>query len=581
MCLRRHWTKKSAANNCRRSRSGRALRAPPFFYAEQRELTVKLRLISAIILMAFSNGTLAQNLVQDATPAALSAAAPETVALRGVVVQNAPAGLEAELTAFATRRLVGGAPRSLREMTAVAAEMTELFFKKRGEVFSRVYLPGQSLDPNEPVLTLAVLHGKLGKLHFKGETTFTREQLTRRVGVKEGAPLRVQEIERGLLLLDDLPGVALGGVSASPGANVGESDYTVSIRKERAVTGTLLADNHGSDATGVNRFTGQFAWANPLGAGDELEVGLTRSQKGLSSARLAYALPFSVGQSEGWKLSLAATQVSYRLVGSSLSLLDAHGEAQSLNAAVTYPLIRSQDTNLGLLAQATGQRMTDDVLDVRFNDKRSKVGVFGASGDLSRAWFPGAGASIVNWSANATVGQLDILDAQARLADAGGPRTEGSFARGNVSFSLRQNLESIHPALSVYGAVTAQYSPGNLDSSEKFVVTGPSAVRGYNQGDVTGDTGYTATAELRFRLPQSKALSSSLYAFYDQGKARVWADRWTEGRNEQSVGAVGLGLTALHSSGAFLTAVLSRGHGLKDAAPHDDTFAWVQLGWRY
>jgi hemolysin activation/secretion protein len=543
--------------------------------------TVNLRLISAIIMMAFSDFALAQTLVKDALPPSQSTPAQETVALAGVEVLNAPAGMQQELTAFASARLVGKAPKSLQDMSAVAAEMTELFFKRRGEAFSRVYLPRQSLDAQRPVLTLAVLHGKLGKLVFSGASPLSREQLLRRLGVTPGAPLQVQKIERGLLLIDDLPGVALDGVSAVAGANLGESDYTIKIRQEQPFSGTLLADNYGSDATGVNRLTGQLAWANPLAIGDEVELGLTRSQKGLASARLAYSFPFEIGDTQGWKTSLAATQVNYRLVGASLSLLDAHGEARSLNAAVTYPLIRGQDTNVGLLAQFTTQAMTDDIADVRFNDKRSKAMIIGASGDLSRAWFGSAGVSIVNWSANATFGKLNILDADARSADASGPRTQGNFARANLSASLRQNLEHVHPALSVYGAVSAQYASANLDSSEKFVVAGPSAVRGYNQGEVTGDTGVVASAELRLRLPQRNGLASSLYAFRDQGKARVWAERWNVERNAQTISAFGVGVTALHTSGAFATAILSKGHGLKDGVPHDDTFAWVQLGWRY
>ena len=542
---------------------------------------VKLKLISAIILLAFSDAALAQNLVKDALPAPRTAPAQETVELVGIKLQNAPAGMEAELAAFASRRLVGVGAKSLQDMTAVAADMTELFFKQRGEVFSRVYLPTQSLDPQTPVLTLAVLHGKLGKLRIEGESPIAREKLLRRLGVTEGSPLLVEKIERGLLLLDDLPGVALDGVNAVPGANVGESDYTVNIRKERPLTGAVLGDNHGSEATGVNRFTAQLAWANPLNAGDELELGLTRSEKGLAASRLAYSFPFSVGDTQGWKASLAATQIAYRLVGPNLSLLNAHGEAHSVNAAVTYPLIRSQDTNVGLLAQFTGQTMTDNILDMRLNDKHSRAVIVGASGDLSRSWIAGAGASILNWSANTTFGKLKILDADARTADAGGPKTAGSFARANVSASMSQHLGTIHSALSVYGALTAQYSPGNLDSSEKFVVAGPSAVRGYNQGEVTGDTGYVATGELRLRLPQAKGTSASLYAFYDHGKARIWADQWGSARNEQSISAYGVGLTALHTSGVFVTATLSKGQGLNDAAPHDNTFAWVQLGWRY
>lgn len=543
---------------------------------------MKYTKLSMCLLLAFSSTAFAQNAAREAHMSTPPETANTAIVIVGVQVQNAPQGIAKDMHDFATKKLVGVGPRALTDLNAVAAEMTEVFFKQRGEMFSRVYLPAQTISATNTVLTFAVLQGKLGKLEIEGVSPSFKAKVSKRLGVKEGDALNAQALERGLLLVEDFPGVRVERVLTVPGAQAGESDYTIKINQENPITGVVLTDNQGSAATGVRRMTAQAAWANPAGLGDELEIGVTHSGKGLTSARVSYSVPFSLLDKQGWKASVAVNSINYRLVGASLSVLDAHGEARGLSTAVTYPLIRSQDTNIGLLTQYTRQEMTDDILGIRLNDKRSDGFVLGASGDMTRNWFNSAGVTSINWSAAATMGKMKIQSADAKAADRAGPNSAGKFGRFNGSMSLNQGLSFINQSLSFYGAVTGQYAKANLDSSEKFVLTGPNAVRGYAQGEVTGDHGIFGTAELRYRLPQVHNFSTSLYGFVDQGYATIWAHQWNNGRNSQSVRAAGIGVTAMHKSGFFVTAATSRGRGLKDeTSKHDNAFGWIQAGLRF
>lgn len=538
--------------------------------------------ITLCVLLAFSGATNAQNAAREVVATTPTVAENASLAVMDVQIQNADPALLAEMAVFARGRLVGKGPKSLADLNRVASDMTDVFFKQRGEMFSRVYLPVQTISATHSVLTFAVLQGTLGKLSIEGVAPCYVAQISKRLGVREGDVLNVTAFERGLLLIEDFPGVRIEQVLTTPGAKTGQSDYTIKLKQENAITGVALLDNQGSNATGINRFTTQAAWANPAGIGDELEVGVTHSGKGLTAARVAYSVPFSIKSLHGWKASVSVNNTNYRLVGESLSALDAHGEARGVNAAITYPLIRTQDTNIGLLTQFTKQNMIDDVLGLRLNDKSSKSFVLGASGDMSKNWFAKAGSTSVNWTAAATVGNIAIKNEDARIADMAGPNTASGFERLNGSFSVTQQLAMLSPSLSIHGAVTGQYSKTNLDSSEKFVMTGPSAVRGFAQGEVTGDKGVFGTAELRYRLEQRGNFSVSTYGFYDQGHATIWADKWTMGRNKQTVKAAGLGITTIHKNGFFVTATISKGWGLKDDnVNHDDTFAWVQAGMRF
>jgi hemolysin activation/secretion protein len=501
------------------------------------------------------------------------------VEIAGVTGDNAQA-----LKNYAKSKLVGNGAKSIQDIQAVASEMTKVFFKDKGFELSRVYLPVQSLDETNAVLKLSILEGKYGKVTIKGAEGYRAGMIESRLGIASGQQLETKRLERGLLLVDDLPGIKVAGIDAVPGSNTGESDYTINLAKEDKLSFTVLGDNQGNESTGKNRLTARFAIANPTGNGDEIEGGFIHSGNGLTAGQIAYSIPFSIGQSQGWKASVSASKINYRLTQPSVQALDAYGTSEGVSAAITYALVRSQDTNIGFSTQLNYQKLNDYLLGQQFNEKNSKSLAFGFSGDAQRVLFPKLGASYFNWTLANTFGKLDITDAGGRFADSLGPQTQGSFYHLNSSASLNQSLDSISPRLSTYVALSGQYANKNLDSSEKFVVTGPSAVRGYSQGTVSADTGYVMNAEVRYSLPTSSDFTSSVYAFYDYEHGRIYRNSFSSDINSQSVSALGVGITARHKSGVFASVSLSKGHGYENTPgldKKDNTFAWVQVGYRY
>lgn len=68
-----------------------------------------------------------------------------------------------------------------------------------------------------------------------------------------------------------------------------------------------------------------------------------------------------------------------------------------------------------------------------------------------------------------------------------------------------------------------QLANRNLDSSEQFYLGGADAVRAYPQGEAGGDSGYQATAELRYQTPV-KGMSMTLFADVGEVLARKDGD---------------------------------------------------------
>jgi len=505
------------------------------------------------------------------------------ISIQDVEISGARADNAEVLKSYAKSKLVGS-PKSIQDIQAVASEMTQIFFKTKGFDLSRVYLPVQSLDENNAVLKLSILEGKYGKINIVGADDYNRKLIEKRLGIASGEQLEAKRLERGLLLVDDLPGLKVEGIEAVPGANTGESDYTIKLQKENKLSFTTLADNQGNTSTGKNRLIGRFSIANPTGNGDEIEGGIIHSGNGLTAGQVAYSIPFSVGDSQGWKASVAASKINYRLTEPNIKALDAYGTSEGVSLAVTYPLIRSQDTNMGFSTQLNYQKLNDYLLGQQFNKKDSKSLSIGLSGDAQRIYSPKLGTSFMNWTLASTFGNLDIKEPTSKFIDSLGAKTQGSFVHVNSSASISQNLDVISNRLSAYAAVSGQYANKNLDSSEKFVVTGPSAVRGYSQGTVSGDQGAVINAELRYSIPTSSDFNTSVYGFYDYGYAKIYKNSYTNDIASQSVSALGVGATVRHKSGMFASLSLSKGHGYKDiagATKKDNTFAWLQIGYRY
>lgn len=533
-------------------------------------MKLKLMCLAVITTLVMSGSALAQNTDNGIT-------------IKDVVITGATGEMLEQMLNVSKNKLMENGPMTVKDIKEVAEEMTQIFFRDKGYELSRVYLPVQSLDEKNAVLTLAVIEGKYGEVKIKGANGYNENLIQKRLGIQSGQLLDSAPLERGLLLVDDLPGLKLSGVEAVPGKKPGESDYTVVVEKEKHFSGAVLVDNQGLEAIGENRITAQVGYANPTGYGDEIEAGMTKSGRGLTSSRFAYTIPFTVGDSQGWKAALAASKVNYRLVDPALSLLDAYGTAQGFSAAVTYPIIRTQLTNMGFSTQLNYQLINDYIFGQKFNEKHSKSVSVGLTGDMTRNYFKGIGASQIVWTTATTFGSLDIKNNDAKIVDASGAKTNGSFYRLNGSTSINQNLDIVSPRLSAYLSMSGQHTTTNLDSSEKLVITGPTAVRGYAQGTVSADRGIVANAEIRYQLPNYQGLSSSVYGFYDVGHGKIYAKSYSSETNSQTVQAIGVGVTAQHKSGAFATASFSKGSGLKQVAgtTADNKFAWVQVGYKF
>jgi hemolysin activation/secretion protein len=399
-----------------------------------------------------------------------------------------------------------GKPLTLADMNTYADRITQ-YYRNHGFLVARAYIPQQDIAGG--VLQIAVLEGRLAAVNLDNRSRTAARAIQPYLSVLgTGAPVQAPALEQQLLLISDLPGVLVTSV-IKPGREVGDSELDVQTSDGPRVVGDVDADNYGIRATGEFRVGGTLNVNGPLEFGDLLSLDAETSGSRFKYAHGEYSLP--VG-GYGTRVGLSGAHLSYAL-GDIYEDLQAHGTANVGGVFVNQSLWRGYQYNI----RASGGFDVDKLHDVigsvgLTTDKTVREFTLGLSGD-GHDRFAGGGANA--WSAKVITGKLDI-DGDAAVLDAGptGNQAGGDFTKFN-GYAIR--LQALPHQFSAYVALSGQAASKNLDSSQKFSLGGPYAVRAYQQGEGSADEAWLATAELRYDLAPVPGLQ--LVSFFDAGEA--------------------------------------------------------------
>lgn len=317
---------------------------------------------------------------------------------------------------------------------------------------------------------------------------------------RSGQPLAAAALDRALLLVNDLPGISAAGALA-PGREPGETELLLRLTDERGFDKALRIDNAGAAPTGDERAVLTMSVNSPRQIGDRLRADLLHSE-GSDYLRLAYGLPVGA---DGWLLGVSASRFDYDLVDSRFAALDGEGSSSSVGVDAHYPLLRSRLRNLYLTFGADERRFRNDALGMRQSDYAITAWTTGLTGNLYDGW---GGGGVNSFTLSWAGGRLR----QGTLDFAENPQLRGSFDKLVYSVSRQQALT---PTLSLYGALTGQYSDELLDSSERYYLGGPAGVRAYPVNDGGGSRSRLVTLELRWLI--RPALTATV--FDDRGRA--------------------------------------------------------------
>lgn len=409
-----------------------------------------------------------------------------------------------------------GKEQSLADLRRLTRRVAA-YLREKNFLLARAYLPRQ--DVTEGLVEIAVIAGR-----SEGEATILpdgsrrlRDSVLRGLigaGVRPGEPLRGDDLERAVLLMNDIPGISARGILER-----GDTPETTRVLIE-AVEGPLFGgnasvDNFGNRYTGALRGTTQIVFNDALGLGDELRLGVTGAEDFYSGGGVSYALPMG---SSGLRVGVGYSGLYYEL-GKEFSALDADGRADALSFSLHYPLVRTRVFSFWQGFTYAYRDLEDRIDNDVVRDHELNLATF--------EWIVSAsdrfgGGGLTSARAGFTVGGLKL--GIAADADAAGPDSEGQFSKFTYSLSRLQRLTN---QLTAFGALNGQFASQNLDSSEKFILGGPTAVRSYPVGEAAGDKGHSLTVELRYDLPDPPHWSDiQLVTFFDAGTITLYADPW-------------------------------------------------------
>lgn len=407
----------------------------------------------------------------------------------------------------------------IRGLNDAAGALTR-HYQSRGHLLSYAYLPAQRVA--DGVIELSVLEGKLeGVQIVTAQDVRLRDQVVQVHTdplVKPGALLQ-SEVERKLLLLNDIPGVT-ARAAFTPGATTGGAEVIISVAEEEPLEVRLDLNNHGAKSTGEYRAGINLQFRDLFGWGDNTTARGVASDRGsLVTGSLTTSVP--VG-GDGWRLGASVSRLKYQLA-ESFRTLGAVGQADSLGLDASYAMRRTADNSVYLRAGFDHKRLRDEVQQLgSSNAKRNDTAELAASFDQRSSW-----GGLSAGSATATMGQL---------------RVSGVVRQPWRKLAVQLvHQQAVGQGLSLYGRLSAQTSGVQLDSSEKLGLTGPGAVRSYAAGEVSVDHGGLASVELRYaRDFLGGNVVGSL--FHDYAGGQINRSAQSLAGNDPEVTATGLGL---------------------------------------
>jgi hemolysin activation/secretion protein len=458
--------------------------------------------------------------------------------LTSVDVTGASAIASSELTAHA--RAQTGKTVSVAWVYQAAAEMTARY-RDAGYILSSVVVPQQRISGGH--VTLQAVEGYVSDVHLegdKGQRAGMLKKMSQRV--MQDRPLHNATLERFMLLLNDLPGVAAQAVLQPSQVVSGASELIVRLRQSPASV-SAAASNRGSKLQGPTQLQANAAANSLLGIFDETALQYLQAVPG---DELRF---YSLTHRERLTASGLQATVSASRSRSDTQLgeefLENHLQTDSKQASVelAYPLVRTRALNFGLRGS------------FRYNDGRTDGVGTTLNHDILAAFAAGISVDITDSARGVNLLDLDFSHGVSAfgasrygdpLASRPGGRPDFSKMTANLA-----RLQSLGGPFSLLIGLNGQYAFSKVLIAEEYAYGGEYFGRAYDVSELVGDSGLAGKVELRYTLDTAAGFGMTLYGFGEDGK--VWRRITTDVDTPRTDSAVSVGGGARFTFTRFLS----------------------------
>jgi hemolysin activation/secretion protein len=397
-----------------------------------------------------------------------------------------------------------------KPVTFVQLRMTGIeisdFYRQQGWV-AKAFLPKQEIK--EGIVVIEIIESKFGTLNQQGDDpvhfSFDLAQQYVDAAQAGGELLNQNQIDRALMLIEDLPGMSVVG-SLSPGSQRGLTDLNLRLVDETEIDSELTIHNAASRSTGSEQAVLTTNFNSPSGVGDQVGLNLMKSE-GMEFVRAEYSRPIGF---QGVRAKANVSLMRYDVVADDFAALDLTGDSQTLGVGLSYPIIRSKSGNLYFDSGYQQKDFRNKSIGSVTSDYQVNNLTLTLTGNAFDK-FGGGGANLAN--VDVVFGDVDLGTVESSENSA----LNGSFEKLRYLVS-RQQL--INEKFSLYGAINGQLTSDNLDSSEKFFLGGANGVRAYPNNEGGGSIGHMLNLELRYQVKTNLTVTG----FYDWGRVKQNAD---------------------------------------------------------
>ncbi|MDC1123174.1 ShlB/FhaC/HecB family hemolysin secretion/activation protein [Nitrospinaceae bacterium] len=451
------------------------------------------------------------------------------------------------------------------------AEKITTKYRNDGYLLSRAIVIPQKIKNGE--VTIQVIEGYIGNLKIRGPVKGAKVFLkSYGKGLLRSSPLKAKDLERYLLLIDDLPGVSVESVLVPSEDEPGASELVLTL-KHKDIDANGGIDNRGSKFNGPIQMRVGANANSALGFYDRLGIQgiLTSTPEELLFFNGFGEIPVS---SEGTKLFISGS-FSKSEPGSTLKQFQIEGNSNSLTIRASHPFVRSRAENLNGYLGFTSRNSKTDLLNSNITTDRLRILNIGAAYDFVDRY---RGVNLIS---------VDLAKGMDFMGATGPGSANLSRADGRSDFTKLSGeilrLQQLGLGLSFLTSFTWQYAFNVLLSSEEFGLGGSQLVRAYDPSEITGDHGSAIKMELQkgIKTDWSYLKSFQAYFYFDHGTVAIRNSTAVQ-KSSDSLTSAGLGVRANISE--WLSGYLEVGQPLSgdvNAEGNSDPRFFFSLNARY
>jgi hemolysin activation/secretion protein len=393
---------------------------------------------------------------------------------------------------------------SLADLQAIAAAI-EKYYIEQGFILTRVIIPPQEIDASG-VVKLQIVEGYIAEVMVEGDTKRIKKQIDAYVApVLQSKPLQIKVLERAVLLINDLPGVATKAV-LTPSPDVPGATTLVLVVDRSLFQGSGTWDDRGTKYVGMNQLSTTLQLNNIFEGIGQLEFDgkITSDTNELRSGNLQYMAEVF----ENGSTILASYTENIVQPGNTLAPLHIFGFSNTWALIYNYPFIRTRRLNLS-------GNVTYDYLN-------SSNDIFKILVTLDRIESLRAGFS---FNAVDDMGGMNLLVGQFSQGIqlfSGNPQPEilrsrfdGQKNYGKVNLTYTR-LQSLPETWSLFLSANGQLAFNSLLAAEQIGYGGVLYGSAYDSSEIIGDTGFEGKIELRYNAqPGQFFRTTQYYVSYD------------------------------------------------------------------